>query len=79
MRAKLFAIAIPGALMDTDNSAFITRRDTMRWQLNQQTVGVPDLYALCSTTFDFNSEDLHAIAQVWNEYSAKIDAMLGEE
>ena len=79
MRAKLFAIAIPGVLMDTDNSAFVTRRDTMRWQLNQQTVGVPDLYALCSTMFDFNSDDLGAIAQVWNEYSAKIDAMLGEE
>ena len=80
LRSQLFAIAVPGALQDTDNAGFITRRDTMRWQLNQQTVGVPDLYALIpSATFDFNSDDLGAIAQVWNEYSAKIDAMVGED
>lgn len=80
MRAKLFSIAVPGALMDTDNSGFVTRRDTMRWQLNQQTIGVPDLYALIpSNTFDFNSEDLRAIAEVWNEYSTRIDAMVGED
>ena len=78
-RGKLFAIAMPGVLQDTDNSAFVTRRDTMRWQLNQQTVGVPDLYAIDPTpSLDFNSDDLGAIAEMWNEYSRKIDAMYDE-
>ncbi len=76
MRGKMFAIAMPGILQDTDNSAFTSRRDTMRWQLNQQTVGVPDLYAVSPNgAMDINSDDLRAIAEVWNEYSAKIDAM----
>ncbi len=80
MRGKLFAIAMPGILQDTDNSAFVSRRDTMRWQLNQQIVGVPDLYAVSPNgAMDINSDDLRAIAEVWKEYSAKIDAMYGEE
>ncbi len=79
MRGKIFSIAMPGVLQDTDNSAFVTRRDTMRWQLNQQTVGVPDLYAVSPTPcLDFNSDDLRAIAEVWNEYSAKIDGLYGD-
>ncbi|MBE6598628.1 MAG: hypothetical protein E7638_04215 [Ruminococcaceae bacterium] len=79
-RGKIFSISMPGVLQDTDNSAFVTRRDSMRWQLNQQTVGVPDLYAIDPTpTFDINADDLGAIAEVWREYSAKIDAMYSEE
>ncbi|MBE6598632.1 MAG: hypothetical protein E7638_04235 [Ruminococcaceae bacterium] len=80
MRGKMFAIAMPGILQDTDNSAFVSRRDTMRWQLNQQIVGIPDLYAVSPNGhMDINSDDLRAIAEVWNEYSAKIDAMYNEE
>jgi len=76
MRAKMFSIAMPGVLIDTDNSGFVTRRDTMRWQLNQQIVGVPDLYTVSpNAVLDFNEDDLAAIAEVWREYSAKIDAM----
>ncbi len=79
-RSRIFSIAMPGVLQDTDNSAFVTRRDSMRWQLNQQTVGVPDLYAIDPTpAFDMNADDLGAIAEVWNEYSAKIDAMYADE
>lgn len=80
-RSKIFSIAMPSVLQDTDNSAFISRRDSMRWQLNQHTIGVPDLYAIDPTpSFDINADDLGAIAEVWNEYSAKIDALfLNEE
>jgi len=78
-RARLFSIAIPDTLLDTDNSGFISRRDTMRWQLNQQTIGVPDLYAISPTVkFDINKDDLGAIAEMWREYSAKIDAAYTE-
>jgi len=80
MRGKMFAIAMPGILQDTDNSAFVSRRDTMRWQLNQQTVGIPDLYAVSPNgIMDINSDDLGAIAEMWREYSAKIDAMYADE
>lgn len=80
MRGKLFAIAMPGILQDTDNSAFVSRRDTMRWQLNQQTVGIPDLYAVSPNgRMDINSDDLGAIAEMWREYSAKVDAMYEDE
>lgn len=76
MRGRLFSLAMPGVLLDTDNSGFITRRDTMRWQLNQHMIGVPDLYAISPTpALDINSDDLGAIAEMWREYSAKIDAM----
>lgn len=79
MRAKMFSIAMPGVLLDTDNSGFVSRRDTMRWQLNQQIVGVPDLYAVSpNAVLDLNEDDLGAIAEMWHEYSARVDGMYGE-
>ena len=78
MRGCMFSIAMPGVLLDTDNSAFVSRRDTMRWQLNQQIVGVPDLYAVSpNAVLDFNEDDLGAIAEMWREYSAMVDAKYG--
>ena len=75
-RAKLFSVAMPGVLLDTDNAGFVSKRDTMRWLLNQQTIGVPDLYRVSpSDVLDLNDEDLGAIAEVWREYAQKIDAM----
>ncbi|NLE13661.1 MAG: hypothetical protein GX628_08310 [Clostridiales bacterium] len=79
MRAKLFAIANPGTLIDTDNAGFNTRRDSMRWLLNQPLTGVPDLYSLTPSESmpDMTDDDFYAIARVWREYSAKIDALYG--
>ena len=78
-RGRLFSIAMPGVLLDTDNSAFVTRRDTLRWQLNQHMVGVPDLYAVSPTpALDLGEEGMGAIAEMWREYSAQIDAMYEE-
>ncbi len=80
MRGRMFSIAMPGVLLDTDNSGFVTRRDTMRWQLNQNLVGVPDLYAISpNAALDAEGEALGAIAEMWREYSAKIDAMYASE
>ena len=50
------------------------------WKLNQQTVGVPDLYAVSPNgRMDINSDDLGAIAEMWREYNAKVDAMYADE
>lgn len=76
MRARLFAIAMPGVLLDTDNAGFANYRDTMHWLLHQQLVGVPDLYSLMSTGHcELDEADFEAVAQLWDEYNAKIDAM----
>lgn len=78
LRAKVFQTAFPGVLIDTDNAAFNTHRDTMRWQLSQQFVGVPDLYSTVSTfNCPLDESDFLAIAQMWKLYSAKIDAKYG--
>lgn len=75
-RARLFGIANPGTLIDTDNAGYSSRRDTMRWLLNQPKVGVPDIYSIRGVREDFlTDDDLEAIAEVWREYSARIDRM----
>ena len=82
MRGKMFSIAMPGVLLDTDNAGFNTSRDTMRWMLDQPAVGVPDLYCVSPLPgggFAFEKEELDAIAQVWREYTARIDRMYGDE
>lgn len=80
MRGRLFSTAMPGVLLDTDNAGFNTRRDTMRWMLTQPSVGVPDLYSLSATpACELTRGDFAAIAQVWKEYSARIDAMYSAE
>ena len=76
MRGKLFATAMPGVLLDTDNAGFANYRDTIHWQLTQHMVGVPDLYSLIGTeTCPMDEADYAAIAQMWDEYNAKTDAM----
>jgi len=75
LRARVYRTAFPGVLIDTDNAAFNSHRDTMRWQLSQQHVGVPDLYAMTSTpNCPVDENDFWAIAQMWRQYSNKIDA-----
>lgn len=76
MRGRLFSTAMPGVLLDTDNAGFNSRRDTMRWMLNQCSVGVPDLYALSGTpACPLDDADFAAIAEVWRAYSRRIDDM----
>lgn len=75
-RARLFGIANPGTLIDTDNAGYSSHRDTMRWLLAQPKLGVPDIYSIRGVREDFiTDDDLGAIAEVWREYSTKIDAM----
>ena len=80
MRAKMYRIAIPDTLIDTDNAGFNTRRDTMRWLLDQPETGVPDLYCISPIPggFAFTDEDLAALSAVWKEYAARVDAEYGE-
>ena len=75
-RAKLYRLALPDALLDTDNAGFQTRRDTMRWLLSQPEVGVPDLYCISPLPgFSFSETDKAALSRVWKEYTAQIDEM----
>ena len=78
MRARLFDTAMPGVLLDTDNAGFADYRDTMHWLLCQPLVGVPDLYSLIPTgQCALEEADFRAIAQLWDEYNARIDATIG--
>ncbi|MBE6726308.1 MAG: hypothetical protein E7576_14135 [Ruminococcaceae bacterium] len=80
MRAKMYSIAMPGVLLDTDNAGFNTSRDTMRWLLDQPSVGVPDLYCVSPIpgAFAFREAELKALAKVWEEYTKRIDLEYGE-
>jgi len=79
MRAKMYRIAMPNTLIDCDNAGFHTRRDTMRWMLRQPHTGVPDLYCLSPLPdFAFETQDLEAMAAVWQEYTARVDAMYSD-
>lgn len=76
LRMKLYATALPGVLIDTDNAGFNSRRDTMRWLLTQHHYGVPALYSVSPTECcQLEEADFRAVAQMWQEYSKKIDAM----
>lgn len=78
-RAKMFRIAMPDTLLDTDNAGFNTRRDTMRWLMKQPQTGVPDLYCISPMpSFGFSEEDLTALSALWREYTDRIDGMYGE-
>ena len=80
MRGRMFSLAMPGVLLDTDNSGFNTRRDTMRWQMDQAMIGVPDLYALMGNeSCPLTDEDFLAISAMWKEYARKIDLLCGAE
>ena len=75
LRTRLYTTALPGVLVDTDNAGFNTRRDILRWLLTQQHQGAPALYAVSGTeNSQLDDADFRAIAQVWREYNAKIDA-----
>lgn len=76
MRAKMFRIAAPLALIDTDNGGYTSHRDTMRCMTEQMETGIPDIYGVSPFgKFSFTDEDLAAIAKIWREYTARIDAM----
>lgn len=78
-RAKMFSIAMPGTLLDTDNAGFNTKRDTMRWMLSQPDFGVPDIYCVSALpSMSFDEEDLKALSRVWEEYTDRIDAEYGD-
>ena len=80
MRARMYQIAMPGVLMDTDNSGFCSLRDTVHWQMNQGMVGIPDLYCITKTpSMEFREKDLLGISQMWAEYSALADRMAGKD
>lgn len=76
MRARMFSLAMPGVLLDTDNAGFNTYRDTMRWQMDQHMIGVPDLYALSGNdSCPLGDEDFLAISAMWREYGKRIDLL----
>ena len=76
MRARIFTAANPDSLVDTDNSGFSSPRDSMRYQLNQHMIGVPDLYMFTGNpAMTLTDQDLDAISAQWKEYSAMIDTM----
>ncbi len=78
-RAKMYRIAMPGTLLDTDNAGYNTHRDTMRWMLKQPQTGIPDIYCVSPLPkFGFREEELAALSTVWKEYTDRIDRMYGD-
>ena len=75
-RAKMYKIATPDSIIDTDNGGYNTKRDTMRCMLEQSEYGVPDIYGVSPfPNVTFTDEDFAALSQVWREYTDRIDAM----
>lgn len=75
-RAKMYSIATPDSIVDTDNGGYNTKRDTMRCMLEQSEYGVPDIYGVSPfPKMAFTDEDFAALSQVWKEYTDRIDAM----
>lgn len=75
-RLRLFRIACPEQLIDTDGTGFCNRRDTMSYMRYAPILGVPDLYQISdSEDCHLTDEDWAEIAGIWQAYSEKIDAM----
>lgn len=75
-RQKLYAMAIPNTLVDTDGSGFYSRRDTLRYIRRCTELGIPDLYEISdNVNLTFTEEERAEIRNSWENYSAKIDAM----
>ena len=73
-RARLWGMANPSSLIDTDSGGFNTHRDMMRVMKNQPNIGIPDLYCVSDLPgFKFTPEEWATIAQTWAEYSKKCD------
>ena len=71
---------MPGVLIDTDNAAFYSHRDTMHWLMEQDLVGVPDLYStVTSDGSRLTEDDFFAISDMWAEYRTLTDGMYGKD
>ena len=80
LRAKMYEAAMPGVLIDTDNAAFYSHRDTMHWLMEQDLVGVPDLYStVTSDGSRLTEDDFFAISDMWAEYRTLTDGMYGKD
>lgn len=73
-RARLWSIALPNALIDTDSAGFNTHRDMMRCMMNQPELGIPDIYCVSDLpNFAFSKEEWATIADLWRDYGKKWD------
>ncbi|MBQ7827087.1 MAG: hypothetical protein IJ386_02350 [Clostridia bacterium] len=73
-RAKLWGMANPTSLIDSDSGGFNTHRDMMRVMKNQPNIGIPDLYCVSDLPgFAFTEEEWSIIANLWRDYSEKCD------
>jgi len=73
-RARLWGMANPTSLIDTDSGGFNTHRDMMRVMKNQPNIGIPDLYCVSDLpSFKFTDDEWATIAETWREYSKKCD------
>ena len=74
-RSALYAAAMPHALIDTDSSNRSNYREAKLYCLRAQELGVPDIYMVYdSREFSFTEQDWQEIRQVWEDYSARMDA-----
>ena len=74
-RKMLYSTALPDALIDTDGSAFHSRRDTMRHLTMAKEYGIPDLYCITPMpSLELTDEDWAKVAAAWKEYEKEIDA-----
>lgn len=76
-RRDIWATALPGALIDTDGAAFHSHRDTMRHMRLAAKLGIPDLYCITDMpSITLTDEDWEQVANLWREYSERIDSMV---
>ncbi|MGE5141682.1 MAG: hypothetical protein ACM3JD_19625 [Rudaea sp.] len=74
-RARIAAIACPGALIDTDNWPITDKATWREYLLAQPRLGVPSLYfshGIDSTLEPFNGDDYRLIRETWARYRLKL-------
>ncbi|MBR5447267.1 MAG: hypothetical protein IKV40_02470 [Clostridia bacterium] len=73
-RARLWGMANPTALIDTDGGGFNTHRDMMRMLKNQPNIGIPDIYCVSKLgNFCLTEDEWKTVADLWREYGEKCD------
>lgn len=80
LRAKLFDMAMPGVLIDTDSVNFTDEEDAMRFYRAMPEIGIPDIYQFSNTgAFCLTSEDWRQIEEMFNGYADKMDELYGKD
>lgn len=80
-RMRLYRIALgENILIDCDSANYTNHDDCMRYLMNQPKIGIPDIYQVSDNSeMHLSDGDWDMIRKVWQDYSAGIAALYGEE